>query len=74
MRRWFKYMKPYMRYFILGPLCMIVEVIGEVIMPRLLAIIINRANDGLLTTGDSLGIMVLMILTAIVMMAGGVGT
>ncbi|MBO4326986.1 MAG: ABC transporter ATP-binding protein [Clostridia bacterium] len=73
MRRWFKYMKPYMRYFILGPLCMIVEVIGEVIMPRLLAIIINRANDGLLTTGDSLGIMVLMILTAIVMMAGGVG-
>ncbi len=73
MRRWFKYMKPYLAYFILGPLCMIVEVIGEVIMPRLLAIIINRANDGLLTSGDSIGIMFLMILTAIIMMAGGVG-
>jgi ATP-binding cassette subfamily B protein len=66
-------MKPYLAYFILGPLCMIVEVIGEVIMPRLLAIIINRANDGLLTSGDSIGIMFLMILTAIIMMAGGVG-
>ncbi len=73
MRRWYKYMKPYLAYFILGPLCMIVEVIGEVIMPRLLAIIINRANDGLLTSGDSIGIMFLMILTAIIMMAGGVG-
>ena len=73
MKRWFKYMKPYLAYFILGPLCMIVEVIGEVIMPRLLAIIINRANDGLLTSGDSIGIMFLMILTAVVMMAGGVG-
>ena len=73
MKRWFKYMKPYMQYFILGPLCMIVEVIGEVIMPRLLAVIINRANDGLLTTGDSIGIMFLMILTAVLMMAGGVG-
>ena len=73
MKRWFKYMKPYLAYFILGPLCMIVEVIGEVIMPRLLAIIINRANEGLLTSGDSIGIMFLMILTAVVMMAGGVG-
>ena len=73
MRRWYKYMKPYLAYFIFGPLCMIVEVIGEVIMPRLLAIIINRANDGLLTSGDSIGIMFLMILTAIIMMAGGVG-
>ena len=73
MKRWFKYMKPYLAYFILGPLCMIVEVIGEVIMPRLLALIINRANDGLLTSGDSIGIMFLMILTAVVMMAGGVG-
>ena len=62
-----------MSYFILGPVCMIVEVIGEVIMPRLLAVIINNANAGTLTTGTSLGTMALMILTALVMMAGGVG-
>lgn len=52
---------------------MIVEVIGEVIMPKLLSVIINQANRGDLTVGNSLGVMSLMILTAIVMMAGGVG-
>ena len=41
MKRWGKYIKPYLVYFILGPLCMIVEVIGEVLMPRFLANIIN---------------------------------
>ena len=39
--RWFKYVKPYLPWFILGPLCMIVEVIGEVVMPKLLAYIID---------------------------------
>ena len=28
--RWFKYVKPYLPWFIIGPLLMIVEVIGEV--------------------------------------------
>ncbi|MBQ6105003.1 MAG: ABC transporter ATP-binding protein [Lachnospiraceae bacterium] len=71
--KWSKYIKPYLAFFILGPLCMIVEVVGEVIMPRLLAIVINNANKGTLTTATSLGIMGLMILTALVMMAGGIG-
>ena len=39
--RWFKYVKPYLPWFIIGPLCMIVEVIGEVVLPRLLAYIID---------------------------------
>ena len=52
---------------------MLVEVAGEAIMPRLLGIIINSANEGQLTSGKSLGIMALMILIAIIMMAGGVG-
>ena len=30
MKRWFKYIKPYALYFITGPLCMIVEVVGEI--------------------------------------------
>ena len=62
-----------MPFFILGPLCMLVEVAGEAIMPRLLGILINKANEGALTSGTSIGIMILMIFIAIVMMAGGVG-
>lgn len=66
-------MKPYTPYFILGPLCMIIEVIGEVVMPRLMAVVIDSANEGTLTNGTSIGIMFLMILTALLMMAGGIG-
>ena len=77
MKRWFKYIKPYMPAFILGPLCMIVEVIGEVIMPRLLAVVINRGAEpekyGELTVGIAIGIGGLLIGIALIMMAGGVG-
>lgn len=77
MKRWFKYVKPYLPAFILGPLCMIVEVIGEVIMPRLLAVVINKATYpeefGTLTVTTSILIGVALIIVAVVMMAGGVG-
>lgn len=73
MKRWYKYIKPYLPFFILGPLCMIVEVIGEVLMPKFLSMIINKANQGTLTVGSSIGIAGLMVLTALLMMAGGVG-
>ncbi|MBP3375459.1 MAG: ABC transporter ATP-binding protein [Clostridia bacterium] len=73
MRKWMKYVKPYALYFILGPLCMIVEVIGEVLMPLYLAEVINGAVYGTLTTESSLWAMVKMIGTAIMMMIGGVG-
>ena len=68
-----KYVKPYSLYFILGPLCMIVEVIGEVLMPLFLAEIINSAIAGTITAESSLLVMAKMIGTAILMMAGGVG-
>ncbi len=73
MKHWMKYIKPYKAWFILGPLCMIVEVIGEVLMPILLAGVINDANAGTLTVGSSIGTCALMIGIAVVMMAGGVG-
>jgi len=73
LKRWMKYVSPYKKYFIMGPLCMIIEVIGEMFMPIFLAEIINRANRGTLTVGSSIGIAALMILTALIMMAGGVG-
>ena len=65
MKRWFKYVKPYLPAFIFGPICMIVEVIGEVVMPRLLALVINSATSpekyGALTVEKSILTGVLMI-------------
>ena len=73
MKRWLKYVKPYLPYFILGPLCMIIEVVGEVFMPKLLALVINGGAAGTLTVGSSIGIAALMVVLVLVMMAGGVG-
>ena len=77
MKRWLKYIRPYLPAFILGPICMIIEVIGEVLMPKLLSTLINKAEDpikfGELTIGNSIGTGVLMIVIALLMMAGGIG-
>ena len=73
MKRWLGYIKPYIAYFILGPLCMIVEVIGEVVMPMFLGKIINDGLAGELTVQKGIGYSGLMILTALLMMAGGMG-
>ncbi len=73
MKRWFKYVKPYLHFFILGPLCMIIEVVGEVLMPLYLADVINGAINHTLTTEGSLIVMAKMIGTALLMMIGGVG-
>ena len=73
MKHWMKYIRPYKAWFILGPLCMIVEVIGEVLMPMLLARVINAGNAGTLSVGLSIGTAGLMILIALIMMAGGIG-
>ncbi len=88
--KWSKYVKPYMAWFILGPLCMIVEVIGEVVMPKFLAGIIDYGTGQtdistashiykkiyeLFPSGSPfiLAMMAAMIITAVLMMAGGVG-
>ena len=73
MKTWGKYIKPYLPYFILGPVCMIVEVLGEVLMPLYLAEVINGAVEGTLTGAQSLIVMAKMIGTALLMMLGGMG-
>ena len=70
MRRWLKYVKPYLKSFILGPLGMIVEVIGEMFMPMILASIINKGKD--ITVGDSIGYAAILVGIVLLMMAGGV--
>ncbi len=70
---YWKYVKPYLYAFILGPLFMIVEVIGEVMMPKLLQMIID---NGIAEDGGDVGyiimIGVIMVVTALLMMLGGV--
>ncbi|MDD6069439.1 MAG: ABC transporter transmembrane domain-containing protein, partial [Clostridiales bacterium] len=72
MKRYWKYVKPYLPAFIIGPILMIVEVIGEVILPKLMANIINigAANHDvpyILSMG------LVMLGTAFMMMVGGIG-
>ncbi len=72
MKRYFKYIRPYLSYFILGPIMMIVEVIGEVLMPYMMALIINngvaeRNIPYIIVVGG------VMVLIALFMMAGGIG-
>lgn len=77
MFKWFKYVKPYMWSFILGPLCMIVEVLGEVVLPKMLGSIINSGVGTEITAGNGVTYILtmagLMILTAVLMLLGGVG-
>lgn len=73
MKTWWKYIKPYLPYFIIGPICMLVEVAGEAFMPKLFSLIINKSADGTLSSSYSIGIMFIMILMALLMMAGGIG-
>ncbi len=72
MRRYYKYVKPYLYAFILGPILMITEVVGEVLMPALMADIINVGalhHD----VGYILWKGLSMIGVALIMMAGGIG-
>ena len=72
MKRYGKYIRPYWYAFILGPLLMLTEVAGEVLLPSFMADIINigAANHDV---GYILQKGMIMILTAFIMMAGGVG-
>ncbi len=72
MKRWMKYVKPYKKAFILGPLGMILEVIGEMFMPIILAQIINSGERGTLTVGESIALSVGLTVIVLIMMAGGV--
>ncbi len=72
MTRWMKYVRPYIKSFILGPLGMIVEVIGEMFMPLILAKIINDAGEGTLTIQSSIGYACILIVIVLLMMTGGV--
>lgn len=72
MKRFWKYIRPYLSAFIIGPVLMIVEVIGEVLLPKFMANIINigAVNHNV---PYIIGMGGCMIVTALLMMAGGIG-
>lgn len=75
MKIYAKYVKPYWYAFILGPILMIVEVLGDVVMPKLLQLVIDNGIN-INGTGDItyiLKIGILMVITAGLMLLGGVG-
>lgn len=72
MKQYKKYIMPYLPYFLLAPVLMLVEVVGEVVMPKLLANIINVG----IPNGDTAYIVEMgfaMAGMAVLMMVGGVG-
>lgn len=73
MKTYKKYIMPYLYAFILGPIFMIVEVIGEVVMPKLLQLIIDNGVNGDGGTAYIIRMGLLMVLTAVLMLLGGVG-
>lgn len=72
MKRYWKYAKPYLPAFIIGPLLMIVEVVGEVVLPKFMANIIN-VGAAQHNVPYIIGMGIAMVVTAFLMMAGGIG-
>lgn len=72
MKRYGKYIRPYWKSFLFGPILMVTEVVGEVLLPAFMADIINiGAVRHDITYIISRGLV--MLVTALVMMAGGIG-
>lgn len=72
MKRYGAYIKPYMSAFIIGPLLMLTEVFGEIMLPKLMSMIINNGVVGR-DTGYIIKIGLLMLLATVFMAVGGIG-
>lgn len=72
MKRYGKYVKPYLSAFIIGPCLMLVEVVGEILMPKLMSMIINNGIADR-DTGYIIRIGLCMLAAAMIMAVGGVG-
>lgn len=71
MKRYWKYVKPYKAAFIIGPCLMITEVLGEIMLPKLMSMIINhgvvnRNSQYIVSIGlCMIGIAILMAISGI---------
>ena len=71
MKRYKKYITPYLGAFLMGPLMMLTEVAGEVALPKLMSLIINNGVAGR-DTGYILKTGLLMAAVVVCMAAGGI--
>ena len=70
-KRYKSYILPYKSAFILGPLMMVTEVLGEILLPKFMSMIINHGvaqKDG----GYILNMGLVMAITSFLMAAGGI--
>ncbi len=70
-KRYKSYILPYKSAFILGPLMMVTEVLGEILLPKFMSLIINHGvaqKDG----GYILKMGLVMAITSFLMAAGGI--
>lgn len=72
MKRYKKYVTPYLSSFIAGPVLMLTEVFGEIMLPKLMSLIINNGvaqrDVGYIVTVGAV-----MVFFAVVMAVGGIG-
>ncbi len=72
MNRYLQYIKPYKLYFILGPLLMLTEVAGEIVLPKLMAGMINNGILGGGGTGFIIRQACIMFGCIIIQVSGGI--
>ena len=71
MKKYMKYVRPYRSAFIIGPLMMLTEVFGEIMLPKLMSMIINN-GVAQRDAGYIIKIGLVMLLTTVLMAAGGI--
>lgn len=72
MKKYWKYIKPYLAAFILAPILMLTEVIGEITLPKLTSMIINNGVAGR-DVGYIMRVGAIMFGIAVIMALGGIG-
>lgn len=73
MKRYIKYVRANLLYFIVGPVLMLTEVLGEVMLPYLMNLTIKHIESEGANSSYVVMIGLVMIGTAAIMLAGGVG-
>lgn len=72
MKKYFRFAKPYTLYFILGPLLMLTEVAGEIVLPKLMGEMIDTGINGGMGEGFIIRQALLMLGCIIIMISGGI--
>lgn len=71
-KKYFKYIKPYRLYFILGPLLMLTEVAGEIVLPKLVGGMIDNGANGMAGQGFIVRQALMMLGCICLMITGGI--